>query len=281
MPNQNIIQRRGAGSASASTALPITIKDVAQTGKSGKQSSRRRIRLGLSVSPYDRTSLIRWSFLVFISIIIALLTWKPILSLLGLRTEHKHTGEHDISSLPDDHRHLSPRSNNLPSSLPLSKFTELSLALENSDMVALYFAASWCPMSTPISLALDEAFGKNDMLLTPGGERKTLSVVYVSSDKTLDQYNGYLHDRNWISIPFESPQRNQLKRHFSTCAHRELDELGMDRKHEIPTIIVIDSQTQGVITTSGASDVEQMGAGSLDHWRSMQEWIRKSKADLN
>ena len=200
---------------------------------------------------------------------IATLTWKPILSILGLGKPHNY----------HDSRHLNMHSKKGHGTLPLSQFTDLSFALGNSDLVALYFAASWCPMSTPVSQALDEAFGRNDALLADGGGRKTLSIVYVSSDKTLEQYNGYLHNRNWIAIPFESTQRNQLKRHFATCAHRELEELGIDRKHEIPTIIVIDSQTQGIITTNGADDVESMGAGSLDHWKDMQEWIRKTEAD--
>mmetsp|Transcript_3447 Transcript_3447/g.7595 ORF Transcript_3447/g.7595 Transcript_3447/m.7595 type:complete len:276 (+) Transcript_3447:186-1013(+) len=274
MPNQNIIQRR----VSASATLPITRNDV------GKQT-RHRQRLDSSFSPYDRTSPIRWIFVFLVSMAIALLIWKPpTLSFFGFKTQT--SSQHQDESLPNQQqkssRDLIPRSRDGHSALPLSHFSELSFALQNSDLVALYFAASWCPMSTPISLALDEAFGKSDMLLTPGagGERKTLSIVYISSDKTLYEYNEYLHDRNWIAIPFESTQRNQLKRHFSTCAHRELEELGMDRKHEIPTIIVIDSHTQGIITTNGADDVDQMGEKSLDHWKDMQGWIRKTTVDV-
>jgi len=214
---------------------------------------------------------------------LAWLIWKPVLSFFGLKTQsapgHNHREEQDIPSLSHKAQH-SPRSTNGHSSLPLSQFSELSFALQNSDLLALYFAASWCPMSTPTSRALDDAFGKNGVLLTPEGGRKTLSVVYVSSDKTLDEYNGYIHDRNWIAIPFESPQRSQLKRHFSTCAHRELEELGIDRKHEIPTIIVIDSQTQGIITTNGADDVDQMGEGALEHWTDMQTWIKKTAVGM-
>jgi hypothetical protein len=155
---------------------------------------------------------------------------------------------------------------------PLDKFSELQYALEHSTLVLLYFAASWCPMSTPISDALDEAFGKGDMLLTRNGNKKTLSIVYVSSDETLEEYEEYTRKRHWLPIPFDSPERNELKRHFATCAHRELKELLFDRKHEIPTGIVIDSRTQGIITTNGADDVEGMGAGALEHWLKMQGW---------
>ena len=163
---------------------------------------------------------------------------------------------------------LSPRLNlrQSLSKLPLSKFSELKYALANSDLVALYFAASWCPMSTPISIALDSAFGNGDILLTNDGIRKELSIVYVSSDKTLDTFNGYIHNRKWRAVPFESKERNDLKRHFSTCAKIELEELDIDRKHEIPTIIVIDSKTHGIITTNGADDVGHMGDEALQDY---------------
>lgn len=154
----------------------------------------------------------------------------------------------------------------------LNRFSELKYALEHSKLVLLYFAASWCPMSTPISDALDEAFENGDVLLTRNGQKKTLSIVYVSSDETLEEFQEYTHNRHWLPIPFESPEKNQLKRHFATCAHRELEELQFDRKHELPTGIVIDSRTQGIITTNGADDVDEMGAGALDHWLKMQEW---------
>jgi len=151
---------------------------------------------------------------------------------------------------------------------PLDRFSELQYALEHSKLVLLYFAASW----SPISDALDEAFGKGDVLLTRNGQKKTLSIIYVSSDKTLQEFTEYTRKRHWLPIPFESPEKNQLKRHFATCAHRELEELQFDRKHEIPTGIVIESRTQGIITTNGADDVEEMGAGALEHWLKMQGW---------
>jgi len=134
-------------------------------------------------------------------------------------------------------------------------------------------------MSTPISLALDSAFGRTDMLLSNEGGRKILAVVYVSSDETLDEFNGYIRNRQWLAVPYESKQRNDLKRHFSTCAKRELEDLNIDRKHEIPTIIVIDSETHGIITTNGADDVDQMGEDSLQHWKDIQDWIRNIRTN--
>lgn len=155
--------------------------------------------------------------------------------------------------------------------LPLSKFSDLSYALKTSDLVALYFAASWCGMSTPISRALDEAFGDSDEVLTLDGQRKTLSIVYVSSDRSLEDYRDYISGRNWLAIPYESEERTLLKQHFKTCARPEMGELGIDREHEIPTIIVIDSSNHEVLTTEGVKDMRYLKEEALDHWIQLQQ----------
>ena len=152
------------------------------------------------------------------------------------------------------------------------EFTHLTFALEHSKLVLLYFAASWCPMSTPVSVQLDEVFGSSDLVLGPednsseDGTGKTLSIVYVSSDSDQEEYDSYLAGRNWLSVPFSSGQRNDLKRHFATCAYRELEDLGMHREREIPAIIVLDGSSQGVLTTTGVDDLERLGTGAIDHW---------------
>jgi hypothetical protein len=53
----------------------------------------------------------------------------------------------------------------------------------------------------------------------------------------------------------------------------------IDRKHKIPTVIVIDSKTHGIITSDGAYDVDQMGEDSLQHQKDIQEWTRNIQTD--
>ena len=101
------------------------------------------------------------------------------------------------------------------------------------------------------------------------------------SDRDVDEYNEYIETRNWLAIPFESAQRSTIKKHFKTCAHRELEELDIDRKHEIPTIIVIDSETEGIITPNGADDLDDLGAKAFDHWKDMQKWIKKRSSEYD
>jgi len=171
--------------------------------------------------------------------------------------------------------------------LPLSRFKSLDYALAHSELVGLYFAASWCRMSTPVSNSLEEAF-------TPGAaaasmeerilsrqsigapisdERKQLAIVYVSSDESETDMNNYSRD-NWINVPFESTDLAGLKKYFQVCSRPELEELDMMRKYEIPSLIIIDSLTHGILTTRGQLDLKEHGADALDHWLSLRNTIR-------
>jgi len=163
--------------------------------------------------------------------------------------------------------------------LPLQdEFPSLRYAFSNSKLVGLYFGAAWCPMTTPVSRLLDEHF--RDVLLPPpppgdNGNNAVerpyeLSIVYVSSDSSEEEMNGYLSGRNWIAVPYDSPDRQDLKRRYKTCAKIELEQLGIQRKHEIPTLIVIDAASQQVLTFNGAKDVEERGRDAMKTWRRLQ-----------
>lgn len=156
--------------------------------------------------------------------------------------------------------------------LPLQDFSSLQYALRNSEITLLYFAAAWCPMSTPVTERIDELF--RDILLQPPDEdsprnllqRHGVSLVYVSSDRDQEEMEDYMKP-NWMTVPFSSPEREALKRRFATCARREMAELSMmDRKHEIPTLIVLSGPTHNVLTFHGVKDIQDFGVNAIDHW---------------
>jgi hypothetical protein len=250
--------------SASSPVLPSTLHVI-----NSDAPSRPRRRLSTNDKNYHK-----WAIIIAVSILLSIMCiffGLKTQSTLGYVNQYEHV---DYALRLNSLNSVSPQR----TSLPLSTFSDLSHAFENSDLVALYFAASWCPMSTPVSLLLDTFYGDNDTILNHDGTRKSLSIVYISSDKTIDEFNRYVHNRNWIAVPYESPQRNLLKRHFATCAQRELLELGIDRMHDIPTIIVIDSATQGIITFNGVKDLENLREESLEHWKAIQGWIRRAKA---
>jgi hypothetical protein len=160
--------------------------------------------------------------------------------------------------------------------LPLVEFETVNNALDNANLVALYFAASWCPMSTPITEMLEEYYSSVPNLLYSSGEsiqKKELAIVHVSSDISQSAMESYLRP-GWIAVPFDSEERTALKKHFSVCAKRELQELGIERKFEIPSLIILDAETHGIITTSGVQDLKEDGAKALDRWIHLQSTIR-------
>ena len=69
-----------------------------------------------------------------------------------------------------------------------------------------------------------------------------------------------------MAVPWDSPERTQLKRHFRVCAKPEVQALGIDRTMEIPTLLILDSVTHAVVTTGGVQDLKEYEDRALDHW---------------
>mmetsp|Transcript_19543 Transcript_19543/g.24633 ORF Transcript_19543/g.24633 Transcript_19543/m.24633 type:complete len:150 (-) Transcript_19543:55-504(-) len=136
----------------------------------------------------------------------------------------------------------------------LSKaFPSLATPLSTSQVIGLYFASSWCPDCTPITPKLR-------MMYEGQSSDKKLEVVYVSSDNTEEQMKNSLSASHgqWSCIPFDSAERSELKRKFGVCAGKEVRELGMspsDRKFGIPTLILIDSKSEEILTYDGVNDL--------------------------
>ena len=238
-------------------ALPVTQQDDAALQKS--YSSGRRAKPTRPSRMSDVVGLLR-----YLTILIALG-----LFVVGVQRimVHRRSGGH-LPLFP----HYRPKEDDVGQQRQLKEFGSLQYALDNSQLVALYFAASWCPQSTPVSVKLDEVL--SDILLPPPPsdpsplpQRHGLSLVYISSDRNEVEYNDYLKDRpHWMAIPFDSVESAGIKRHFHTWAKRELAELQMERQHEIPTLVVVDGETHQVLTFSGVKDVMELGATAVDEW---------------
>lgn len=267
--------------------LPLTQTDVSLM-RNRKKSHSLTIDTGLSSKtrrdscekgslPYLQTILMFTAFVILMFLVLST-DWNRISNemsadsgdstgidaALAEAMKQVHVQDHDAVSFENE--------------LPLSQFKSLDSVFGKSKLVALYFAASWCPMSTPITHLLEDYFtNTNDLdeelqeLIT-----ESLSIVYVSSDETEQEFSDYIL-WNWSSIPFASPDRSALKRHFKTCAQREMTELGISRRsHEIPTLIVLDGETRGVLTSKGVEDLNEYKNGSelLKHWLGLRDLVR-------
>jgi hypothetical protein len=88
----------------------------------------------------------------------------------------------------------------------------------------------------------------------------------VSSDTDEQAATEYLR-RSWMTLPFATSERADVKRHFLTCAKREMKELGIkERKHDIPTLIIVEGASQQVLTYHGVKDVNEYGVEAIGHW---------------
>ena len=160
------------------------------------------------------------------------------------------------------------------SPFPLAQLSSLSYALANAEIVVLYFAASWCPMSTPVTQDLEKYFGDSSDVLVPQSVseetaksvvKSKLAIVFVSSDRSEKRALKY-GSANWIRVPFGSSDETNLKRYFKTCAAGEAIPLNVDRKHGIPNVIVIDAKTHNILSKTGEQDLKDHSHETLDHW---------------
>lgn len=111
-------------------------------------------------------------------------------------------------------------------------------ALAGKKLVALYFSASWCPPCKAFSPKLAEFYNTCS---------DTLEVIYISSDKDDDAFNGYFKTMPWLAaIPaYKNAETNKL--HSNLAAKFKIQG--------IPTLIILDAKTGYFITDDGRTDV--------------------------
>lgn len=153
-------------------------------------------------------------------------------------------------------------------SLVLPQFPTLQAALDQSQVVALYFGASWCKQSKPVTAMIDQTLGPKLQAYAklPASKKRPFSLIYVSSDNTKAQFANNNRNRFWHKVPFKSAERKQLKKYFKVCAKRELEKLQIQREFEIPTLILLSGETHKVLTKNGVQELKRLGPAVLDYW---------------
>lgn len=181
----------------------------------------------------------------------------------------------------------SPITNGNPTELLADPFPSLTQSLQSFELVALYFAAAWCPMSTPVTKLLDTTF--RDILVS---NTTTFTILFVSSDTSQADLQSYPRP-GWQVVQSDS-ERKALKRQFRTCAKREMSDLGIPlRNAEIPHLILLTrlpgSEPQGQHSfhvlkgAFGMADVQKYGGtGAIGYWQSLrQRMLEQEQRDKN
>ncbi|KAJ1489687.1 thioredoxin-like-domain-containing protein [Baffinella frigidus] len=104
-------------------------------------------------------------------------------------------------------------------------------------LVAFYFSAHWCPPCrefTPVLKDFYEAVNEPE---------KKFEVVFVSSDNDEAARLKYMKEAHgeWLSLPIESPLRDELKRKYGCCAGKEQQASAgvVERREGIPALVIV------------------------------------------
>lgn len=125
-------------------------------------------------------------------------------------------------------------------------------ALGSKPLVALYFSASWCPPCKSFSPVLKEFYNATS---------DDMEVVYVSSDRSVQEFDTYFAEMPWLAIPI-TPGSAQIKQNLS-------DQLKVT---SIPTMVILETATGHFISNNGRGQVQQTRADPSSFAKLIQVW---------
>jgi nucleoredoxin len=135
--------------------------------------------------------------------------------------------------------------------------------LKDTQLVGLYFSAAWCPPCQKFSPLLKEFYNKTS--------RKDLEIVYISSDKSLDEFKAYYGSMPWLSVLTDGDAarlKSELARKFQLAG--------------IPTLVILEAKTGLFVTNQGRQQVFDLGSAcSKDVARTLvNKWIQQDKVPI-
>jgi nucleoredoxin len=113
----------------------------------------------------------------------------------------------------------------------------------NKELVLLYFSASWCPPCKAFSPLLVDFYKAH-------AAKHKVEIIYVSSDRTVPDFEAYYGKMPWLAIPTEEGSA-AIKQSLATT-------LGIQG---IPTLIVLDAKTGEFISATAREEVTRVSGG--------------------
>jgi len=119
--------------------------------------------------------------------------------------------------------------------------------LMKKDVIGIYFSAHWCPPCRNFTPRLAEAYNNLQK------EEKSIEIVFVSSDKTEADFQGYYKEMPWLALPFAlRDQKRKLSQKFEVRG--------------IPRLLLLDPKTGKVTNPRANQDVVSDKAGEKFPW---------------
>lgn len=115
-------------------------------------------------------------------------------------------------------------------------------------IVAVYYSASWCGPCRGFTPQLVKFYKK-------AAKKHNIEIVFVSADKDADAMKDYMRKDSmpWLAVPFDSPQRQTLKK--------------IRRTGGIPNLTVFDANGK-MISNNARWDVVLLGVQAVQAWKS-------------
>lgn len=126
---------------------------------------------------------------------------------------------------------------------------------EDTEVVAVYFSASWCGPCRTFTPKLAEYYVKS---LAAG---RKIEIVYASMDRDADAFREYRAKMPWLAIPYGDPRHRGVASHFSV--------------YGIPKLVMIDAATGKTITGDGRGAVLSDPEGEqfpYREWKGSGSW---------
>ncbi|CAM9846210.1 unnamed protein product, partial [Ectocarpus sp. 8 AP-2014] len=112
--------------------------------------------------------------------------------------------------------------------------SEVTAEALEGKVLAVYFSASWCAPCKQFTPILKSVYSK----LQKDG--KPFEIVFVSSDKSEEEFSTYMGDMPWLSVPFDGKTRGTIAQLLGVSA--------------LPTLLVFDEEQQ-LITANGRQEI--------------------------
>lgn len=128
--------------------------------------------------------------------------------------------------------------------------------LKDKEVVCLYFSAQWCPPCRAFSPLLIEFYNKH-------AAKEKLEIIYVSSDRSIPQFEEYYGKMPWLAIPSDeagAKVKNFLAQNLKISG--------------IPSMVVLDVKTGKFISNNGREQVSSAGVEKgkelIDQWKATE-----------
>lgn len=134
--------------------------------------------------------------------------------------------------------------------------------MKGKELVLLYFSASWCPPCKAFSPILKSFYNSTT--------DKNIEVIYVSSDGSVDEFNGYYKTMPWAAIPTEqgsSAIKTKLAQTFGIMG--------------IPTLVVVDAKTGEFVTNGAREDVSKTNGNAAQAKEVVNNWKTAERKPLS